>query len=536
MLILLTVHCTGCYENIDNTEEGEIEVELPQIVTDANLSGRLEAPDGTLLDVEFTLEIGADTYTGAHGEFYVTLEKVNKINQLITLHTSEGLVSLANIPLIPNELHTLTFNPLESVASLTTGSSSQTLSHEQVRLTFDGSKALDEEINTVTLYRLTDHLGYSGVVNNANRVVLNHLSTYLVEGDNMQGQVSAQLEISDIATGRNIGLFRLDEAIGNWTFVTDLETANTSLDIPLLGLFSIAEYAPCVIFEGDILSNDLSLVYQKIEIANPSFATSYTHYTTYGGKYLAFLEQGGQSEMILNGCESVSTETLSIMAEDAKDRTITFEDDSYKSTLVKPLVFDCAGNLDSQQYATLCKGDSKVAMQNEEKNTITICPGDQLSIETLLDDGKVFSLPWDASIQDSIIYMPTCNGFDDGYAYLNIKGEYEVYPAFSLEQIDGNTVLTADDGSLQLILRDQGKKIYDVEEVGIILEDHNFGAAGFAVDCGTSPLGCGIDYCQVTHAGEGWFRVSFGGRVWMQTLSTSVAGNYPISGNIVIKE
>lgn len=539
ILVLLGFQLIGCYENVDNTEQTEVLIELPQIITDAELSGRFEEVGGLLIDSDFELVIGDNVFSKSNGEFYVSLEKVNKINQLIKINIDNEIVSLANIPLIANELHTITLNPLEKVASLTVSEGNLSIGSERMLFSFSGDDALAQGNSEVIINNLTDHLGYSGVIDNTTRVVLSHIQTVLVQSDNptSSSPVTATVDVTNLPTTGNVGIFKFDEVIGNWKLVKAVETSMETIELPLFGMLSIAEYVPCVVYEGDVKGNDLSLVYQKIEVNNPSLTNGYAHYSTYGGKYLAFFEKEVESEITSLGCQSQSTTLLSIDSQDAKGQTMYFEDGDYGGMLVKPLVFDCNGDVGPSQYATLCKGENKVALQNETAQIVTTCENVDLSLQTLLDDGTRFSLPWDASIQDSIIYLPTCAGYDQGYTYMSIRGEDRVYPVFTIDKIDGNTILRSSDDNIQLILRGQEMRTYSEEEVGIIVNNQVFGDSEFYANCGTSTLGCGLDYCQVTHADEGWFRVSFGGRVWMQTVAPSaVAGNFYVSGNILIKE
>lgn len=148
------------------------------------------------------------------------------------------------------------------------------------------------------------------------------------------------------------------------------------------------------------------------------------------------------------------------------------------------------------------------------------------------------SFSWTTEIAAELSYLSNCQEHEDGYSFIKIRNDKKLYKAFSFDKEDGKTFLTAQDDALKLIVKGTDIGPYNVEELNIKIDDLNFGANGYAINCENSTQGCGIEEAFVSHyeeTNDGWIRITFSGEAWMQTITPAAAGNFPIEGIILCK-
>jgi len=136
-------------------------------------------------------------------------------------------------------------------------------------------------------------------------------------------------------------------------------------------------------------------------------------------------------------------------------------------------------------------------------------------------------------------FLSNCQEYKEGYAYFKIEDETEVYQAFSYEydSTTETTTLISEEGNIRMKFSGDMERSYNTEEVNVFIDDENFGKDGYFIKCENAAIGCGFTMFNVTHFedNEGLLRVSFEGKLWMQTIQNPTAGNYMIEGVIVIK-
>lgn len=524
---------TGCYENSDGTTTDTTETEFPKVTNDGFLIGTV-VENGEIIS-DYTLELNDQDY-GVEKQFYLELERANKLFQPISVYKGGELIAFAVTPILYNEVNLVeveVFSRSEShqiTQSLLSVELSQRLS-----LTIDGSDMANENVDQINIHLLDNSIGYSGNENNVKRFAINHLDAFILDAGDQS--LNSILTYTGYELTAHLGLFRFDRITSDWSLVREIDASQGTLPLETDGIYSIAEYIPAVIIAGELTHEGQQLGFAKIEIANGSLTSPYKHYSTGTGKYLAFVEQDADVEIAIQECDAQSIEQVTTMKEDRENVTIDFQDYEGSVYKVAAKVINCGTSQTSTTSASLINqdGESLIIPSNHEV-TLAACSDHDYNLAVDLVDESQFSLPWSEDIDDPYIFLPNCAGVTDGYGYLMINGESKYYETFARDNtIADQIVLTSSGGEFQIRLRNNVIGHYETNEVNLVVNDVGFGQLGYAVDCGTSQLGCGLDYCQVTHLDSEWLRVSFAGEVWMQTLQALNAGNYEVEGNILIK-
>jgi len=263
---------------------------------------------------------------------------------------------------------------------------------------------------------------------------------------------------------------------------------------------------------------------------------------TENGKWIALLPESETIRMnLLNPCdESLQSETLDIDVNDLSGQNLIISDNNNYQKL-NITVLDCNGDTVSTPNLNVSSGNEVnhyIFSENYSDKWIAVC--DEFNIaavdETSGESGP--SLSWSTSIQDELDVLTHCGEYDQGYSVLKIREDEKIYPAFELRIEGERTVLQSPDGNVKFIFKGMEERMYDVNEVNVLIDDIDFGDKGYYIKCENSSYGCGIDNFNVTHyesEGSGMVRVTFSGTLWMQTLTPSVAGNFDVEGVIVIK-
>jgi len=538
LLFLMLFACffllPGCYENSDDTTTDTTEVEFPKVTNDGFLIGNV-VENGELVG-DYTLEINNEEFQ-VLSQFYLDLKRVNKLFQPISVFKSGELIGFAVTPILQDEVNLI---EIETFTRSETHPINQSeFSFEispQLTLTIDGSEPENEGLTSIDFHLLQDNIGCSGTQENVLRFALNHLDAFILDSD--ENTLHGELSYAGYSLSENLGLFRLDDETSDWLLIKTIDQTQGSLTIETDGIYSIAEYVSGVIVEGEVTHDGQPLGFLEFNVFNFGDNPSCTHQTTGSGKYLSFVKQDATVNIGLNTCDNYSDESLTTMESDRANVNIEYQNfDGSSIFTLNPQLVDCStSQINTASVQLISQDQTSLPLPSNTEVAVVGCEAREYNIAVDLEDGTQFTLPWNAEIDDPYLFLPNCPGAIDGYGYIKINGETKYYETFVRDNsISEEIQLSSVDGEFQILLKDNQIGNYETNQVGLIIEDSGFGSAGYAVDCGLSQQGCGLDYCQVTHLDSEWLRVSFSGTVWMQTLQTLNAGNYPVEGNIVIK-
>ena len=346
-----------------------------------------------------------------------------------------------------------------------------------------------------------------------------------------------KLKVSDLDEEVN-GLFVFREEEEIWVLVADLN-ATDEVDLLGEGYYTFANYSPGVFVEGRVLKDGKPVAYQPMQWDLGSLSNRIC--ATEQGRWIAVLPEKEEVGInLLNPCsESLQSESLQINSTDITDETLIIEDNEHYQ-LMDLMVLDCEGNIISAPNLNIGNGESETQYAFSQGNPdlwIAVC--DDFTIEAI-DESTGESGPqinWSTSIMDNPDVIAACEDLKDGYSFIKIRTEKEIFKPFTIEVEDNRTIIASQDGSVKFLFRGTEEGFYQENEVNVAINDPDFGDKGYFIQCENSSLGCGIDSFNVTHYNqdEGTFRVAFSGSLWMQTISPSVAGEFKIEGIIVIK-
>ncbi|MDF1696769.1 MAG: hypothetical protein P1U56_13090 [Saprospiraceae bacterium] len=549
ILFFCTLILGSCYKDADNTKPPQIVIETSEVFINTSISGKVLDSAGELVS-DYTIMVNNEWNEVNSDGFFLKLNNLKKKGQTFYVFKNDAQIGIKTHLLVENDINHMEIWQHEVLKKEVVNKDNKTVSLNGSLVADFSNTQWDTEYNGNVIARYVDippsisltQVGYNDV---SDVLAIESKGGFYLNLETGEGtSIGVNPEHPIIIQANNLeddvnSIFKFDSSEEVWVWVMDIKEGT---DIELLGegYYTFANYSSGVFVEGIVTKENKPVAYQRIDwdLAN----LTNTICTTEKGKWIGLLPENEDVNLnLINPCEeTVQTLTLGIDLEDVQGENLIIEDnDNYQ--LLDMTILDCEGNVVTNPILDVSNDsgiDNYFFTSQYADRWISVC--DEFTIapinESTGEEGTEFD--WSTDITGDLGVLTACDEFKDGYSWIKIQGEERFYPAFTINQDGERTILEEPDGIVKLYFKGIDEGVYDVDEVNIFINDPNFGDKGYYIKCENSPVGCGIDYFNVTHldTGEnGMIRAAFSGDVWMQTLSPQVAGIFKVEGVIVIK-
>ena len=542
--ILSTLLLFSCYEDYDNTSIEVIE-EQPTTLVNGGVNGKVVNLNPVDY-ADYTLEINGDMFEIKDSFVFNYINGLSKEGQVINLVKDNVLQGMGYGFIKENDINyiEITRFPEASVVNTETGTPNE------ISIASDFKLVLDQN------YTSTSGTPYSGSVEISNSYLngaeyRNYLPRYVkTDGggyvldeiksafsiqlnDNQGMPVEVSASQSYIELIGQTGSFTLFKLIGNTLVELDMDN-NSRFGYAGAGLYIYASKVPATLIESFLYSDEGNIAQARLNIAGIN------HYTTHDGVWIAALETGDVVDINLSGDCGIMVEDWTVDVSNYNSASGLKLNDNQHLLPLRLELIDCQEGL--AQFPAILSRDqgviTKYVFRDGTVNAaIVSCNGaSELAAGDALTGEKGAFIEWSNDLGDDLRYLGACSDYDQAFAYIVINGEPKLYDSFSLMKEGSSTILRSADDRFRLRFQGTEEGPYPTESVNLFINDDSFGSDGFSISCENSPLGCGIEYFNVTHfKDDDWFRVSLEGEIWAQTLDPPIAGYYPIKAVIMIK-
>ncbi len=540
ILTLLSVLATGCYEDQDNSLAPVTVTQVPDVKIQTTVYGIVVDNNGATVD-NYTISTDEISALVDQEVFQLDLSQANKKNQHISIVQNDQEIAFANVSLIENDYNKIQINTFpEWTNSNSVQANNVLISNNffEVKPNIDQSEQVSygiiDNVNTL------QQMGRWARGKEAGSFFLNPLSGFYYNDTNGDNDISVFFLENN---NTNVGLFHLDNDFHQWVLVDDFTESNQAISTDKSGYYMIANYTSSTFIEGKISYSETPVAYQNLTFQSP-FNQEITSYTSANGRWSSYVPEDVLLNMqLLNPCGDLVNVTSEIQT--ANNEVFALELNSSSSDEFLFLNFkniDCNGDAIEEPAVQINfddKDDYFLFGQENIETVFSTCGAIDIRGFDIKSNMKGNVIEWDSTIPDNLGVLTACEAIDKGYSYITINGEEELLPTFALSENNGNLTFSAEDSSFRIKIRGTEKGEYTEEEVNIFIEDEDFGMDGYFMQCENSPVGCGITDCYISHLedmDDDLTRVSFSGVLWMQTINNPTAGNYPVEGQIIIKQ
>lgn len=537
----------GCYENIDNTPEPEVVIQTSEVYVTTRLSGRVINQDDEIIS-DYYLNINGTNQDVPSDYFLVELEEARKKGQTIRVNKDGNQIGLRTELLIENDINHLqiithdVYNTAVKTQANATVQINKELTVDFTSATFESGYTGDVHLEYIYIdpkIALTP-VGYDY---ESHLLAVDSKGGFYITASNDSGATlaidptsSVILKIGDLENDVN-GLFELNEETDIWELIGEV-SADSEIEISAKGYYTFAYFTKGVFVEGTITKDESAVAYQPMRWSHSGLQNEIC--ATENGRWIGLLPEKDVVEIeLLNPCdESLQYEKITINNEDLDNQIVAITNtESYQ--YLNTTVIDCEGNALSNATLNITSNniDNHFIFSEEGQNRwITVC--NEFSIAAVDNDSQEqgTEIEWSPQLNETIDFLSTCPEYADGFSYLKIREDEQVYTAFSIETENNKTILSSENGEIKIIFKGDMTGQYQNKDVNIVINDSNFGVTGYFIQCENSEEGCGIQDFKVTHYSteqNGQVRVEFYGNLWMQTLNPLNAGTYPVKGVII---
>lgn len=547
---MISVGFISCYDNVDNSTDLASNIKDAPVLVNTAVTGLVWSDDSNITDYDMVINDAISSVEAPQEVFFNEVQNVNKKGQAIYVRQNGQMAAMMHTQLIENDINYLEIELFAPFSLVTPNNSNPININSNITVAVDDDKIreLNNTANEIeVLFRdlssLRDlqQLGKSGYDHTSKLQVLNHYKAFEFRVSDALGE-TLQLDESIIMniqnTADNAQLYHFDEEEEQWHFAARLKNGSNRIVLSEAGFFSVCVAEEGLYSEGRFVYNDEGIAYHKIQC---DYSAGTHHNTTsLSGKWLDIVPT--QSEVKyspISSCEQ-SEIVYSIMTAEADitNQEIVAQGDNYVT--VKPAVYQCNGERSVLQALAVTQNDKTkyYPLYNDESINVEACVDEyKLAGYDIKSNSLGVNLPWSKDINVNQLDLLSCNSFTDGYSYIQIGEDKMILEPFIVEEGD-KTVLKSMDNNIRFKFNGNSVGMYDQDQVNLYFYDETFGGKGFYMACENSDLGCGFDEWNVTHfkAGvEKWVRISFGGEVWIQTLSPAEAGYFNMKGVILCK-
>ena len=540
-LVLLSMVICGCYKDQDLSEPPVTIVEVPDTKINTTVYGVVIDENGASID-NYDVLVNGSSQIVDQEIFKLNLVEANKKNQHISFIKDNREIAFANVSLIENDYNKIEVKSFPKWKN-STNISANTILIENNDLEVKVNKEQSEQITfgVIDDPATMQQMGRWARGVNVENYFLNPISAFYYL--NTKSSHSISINQTGVNPSANkIGLFHLDNNFKQWVLIKEFNSSTISFESDQNGYYMLANYSPSIFLEGKISYTQLPVAFQNIKIEHENFQ-AIKLLTSATGRWSTFTtEESELSLSINNPCDDLIGMPIQI---NSTINEIQLTELNESTNNILPLNFrniDCSGNRLSNPALEINFGQkTETYLFGEEKIHAVFATCGDIKIAAVDFENNMVgtSIEWNNEIQDELGVLSNCNDSEKGYSYLKINGEEEALPTFALSENNGSITLSAPDNSIRLKIAGVERGSYMENQVNIFIDDEDFGRDGYYIKCENSPVGCGIDDCYISHLedmGDGLSRVTFSGVLWMQTINNPTAGNYPVEGQIIIKQ
>jgi len=542
--LLALIMLTSCYDDFDNSTTEVIE-EKPRTIITTDINGKAIAP-GIEDYSRLRLEFNGQSVPLKDSLFYFNASGLNKEGQLFYLYLDDRLYGLASFPLIENAVNYIEIGPAGTWQTevISAGQDAELTLNSDVLLSI-GSERVTAAGEPLSASATMEYLGFS---DSESRTTLP--DSYLDEDGRRERLEATDLAFmcrlsngdgeeaysafggSHIIIRNPVQNSHLYKVLGNGS-LHRLEPVDGRYSFDGNGFYIYATSVPAEMIESRMTYDNLPVPFARLELDGKPV------YTTQSGQWIAQLEEGAVANAVVrNPCGDTVQEWLIDPSGFNRQTGLVLEEQNELAAVDIEVLGCQAGMIQPALILEHMEGDQLMVFREEPIKVAFLACDASFGIRGFdLENGsKGPLLEWRTALDDIIRYLSACASDDTGFSYISIDGIEKRYEPFEVREMDGETVLESQDGRVLFRFDGTDEGVVNEESVNLYINDPGFGAEGFSISCQNSPLGCGIDYFNVTHYEDsGWFRVSFAGRIWAQTLQPAVASYYPIEGVIMRK-
>ncbi len=531
---------TGCYKDIDNTQENITTTEQPDIIINTNLHGNFTEASGNISD-NYTVVINEQSFEVNQDIYSIQLEGAKKKNQHVSIVQNGTEVAFANVSIIENDDNKLNIKSFPAKENVTLTSTDNILSlTDNNWIEFSTNESIDISYIEIVEKQLLDQMGKWGTDNEGNNYFLHTTSAFYINSENLSTTVNP-VELIHTNTSDNASLFYLNESFHQWVLVDQFGSDKTRITLPQLGYYILANTSAAIFSEGQLTFEELPISYQDVALSILE-NNSLELISTAKGKWSTFLPVDFISTLsISDPCDGiVHEEEIQI-----GDSNINFETSLPDSDKFIPLNFaslNCEGEIVSNPAVIIDFGETERTMifsDESPKLAVLSCGDIAIRAFDVLEDQEGINLAWSNDIEDELDYLSSCENYTDGFSFLKINGEMEILDRFTLDREGSKSIFRSSEDDIRLIIQGEAIGEYQNEEVNFFIDDREFGVDGYRMFCENSMAGCGFDDCYISHYEEmstGLTRITFSGVLWMQTIENPTAGNYQVEGQIITSQ
>ncbi|MDA8693446.1 hypothetical protein N9L92_05225, partial [Saprospiraceae bacterium] len=545
--LIIILLATACYDDYDRSNTTE-DRELPETTMEGGLTGRVYNNDGSIL-TDYSLRINDQTYNQSDS-YYEYIPVLRKFGQVIYLMDNEEILGFSNNLLIENDIYNADIIAFPDKIINTIASDAQTIEIDaDLIITIDRNQLLNTSREIPQTDILVNHfstsdidilsqVGHHGYDSNKNLLILNPSRFFYLglssEGEELTTDDEGPLQLNNDFSSNS--LFRLDEK-GYWLEVS----SESPFDITQSGYYLIAEALPGVYNEGQVSKGTKAVSYLNMQLSHELDNKKYQNKTSSMGRWamVNYIDESISIEYTSPCNDRIDATNYELTADTQLDLSHEITADNLLLDVMTQVI-DCNGQV-SELPTISIQSNTNSSLYPYTENTIdtwiATCENDvDVTGYNIIEETAGPLLDWNISIEDAISYLSYCDGFEDGFSFLKIREDMNVYDSPTIEADGSRTKLSDLDNLFRLNFEGLNIGVYEKEDVRIFLEDVRFGSQGYRITCENSPLGCGIEDFRVSHidlVGDGWTRITFSGTVWMQTISPPLSGNFPVEGIIM---
>ncbi len=538
ILLLCLLFVGGCYKDYDNPQELTSITASTDIKINTSLHGVVTDVNGLTLE-NFDISINDHNTYFNRDKYYLEVEKANKKNQFISITKDGKEIAFANVSLIENDNNTVNFTAFPEWQK--NNDSEKILINDHIELQIQQNENLEMEYGSIENSTTLKQLGKWGIDQNNNDYFLDTQSAFYFNSElfSENGKVHFNLlETSNLSID-NLAIFHFNSNIQQWLLLEQHLQTNSLIDLPTSGYYLLANITEATFIEGQVSYNQLPLAYQSLELSQ-LHGTKTNILASANGRWSSFVPKNIIAKLsITDPCDKVIVEQELVIDESNVFETILTEDQEENIVRLNFMNVDCNGSILNTSASIIEFGsEDRLMLFSKATADIAVILCGEFSIAGFDVNNNTYGtpVPWNNDIDDELEYLSVCNEYSEGFSFIKINNDKRFYPPFKLIKEDNRSIFKSDDNRIRLSVKGESIGSYAENQVNIYINDIDFGNDGYAMNCETSPQGCGIDDCYISHfehMSNGLTRISFSGLLWMNTINNPVAGYYPFEGQIV---
>ena len=554
LYILIILLLTSCYKDYDNSVT-EQERELPETTMESGLTGRVLDTSGNPL-TSYSLVINGQSYTHQQEYFYNDVDNLRKYGQIIFIEKDGEKLGFANALLVENDINYagMQIFPDKRETIISGATESITISN-LISLDISRGQLLDSQNTTPTgdidfrLLSVTDRelltqVGNFGYDDKGGLLTLESSELFYIDFSDNNGDKLSIAEGNPITariTNDNLSLLRLDPSKGYWDEIYNA-TSLVGPSISESGYYLLAESSPAVYSQGTCIKQDRPVSYIDANYNNGQNNELHNMKTTSKGQWAIATSSDIEVNMsYMTPCGDALSESTVIISEESREDYVIQLPSDVKLLDLSTEVIDCDGELSMLPALSVVEANNtqNIYVYNTDgiETWLPVCSdGVDITGYDIIANNSGALLDWNLDINDAIGYLSYCEDFENGFSYINIRDDHNVYDSPMLTSDGMSTLLEESENRFRVNFFGNKTGSYDKKDVKMFLQDTQFGDGGYRIACESTETGCGFTDFNVTHFNvdtDGWTRVSFSGSIWMQTLDPPLAGDFDVTGVIM---